>query len=251
MRERTDRPFDPFARTAHPAILGDVSSIADTMEEENAKIASLIPAEATIDAGIAALHNMAPMQDDSQKVTSIFNIPRNMTPPEPDPVEEPEPVKEPEPVAPAKEEEDEVPPEFTDEDVLPLLDALLTQGCAKYTFNIKGIEITLRSQFLWEDQMLMDYMDKQANADMNLKATGSFYFEVYSLATNIERIGGTYFPCITYGKPEELVKSYEDRVNFLKTLPSAFVTMITMKRIDFLKRVQYVVTNFERLIKVF
>lgn len=251
MREKTNRPFDPFARTSHPDILGDVSSITDTTEEENAKISSLIPTEATIDAGIAALHNMVPMQDDSQKVTSIFNLPRNMTPPEPEPVEEPEPATEPEPIVPTKEEEDDVPPEFTDEDVLPLLDALLTQGCAKYTFNIKGIEITLRSQFLWEDQMVMDYMDKQANTDMNLKATGSFYFEVYSLATNIERIGGTYFPCITYGKPEELVKSYEDRVNFLKTLPSAFVTMITMKRIDFLKRVQYVVTNFERLIKVF
>lgn len=251
MRERPGIPTDPFARSAHPSILGDVSSIADTMEADNEKISAFIPQAATIEAGINAIQHMVQDQDKSQHVTSVFNMPRVMPEPEPEP--QPEPVAPPvqEPVVPTKEEEDEVPPEFTDEEVLPLLDALLTQGCAKYTFNIKGIEITLRSQFLWEDQMLMDYMDKQANADMNLKATGSFYFEVYSLATNIERVGGTYFPCLTYGRPEELVKSYEDRVNFLKTLPSAFVTMITMKRIDFLKRVQYVVTNFERLIKVF
>ena len=251
MHDRINRQMDPFTRSAHPSILGDVSSIADTMEADNEKISAFIPQAATIEAGINAIQHMVQNQDESQHVTSVFNMPRVVSEPDSAPTPEPvttTPIETPEP---EKEETDEVPPEFSDEDVLPLLDALLTQGCAKYTFNIKGIEITLRSQFLWEDQMLMDYMDKQANSDMNLKATGSFYFEVYSLATNIERIGGTYFPCLTYGKPEELIKSYEDRVNFLKTLPSAFVTMITMKRIDFLKRVQYVVTNFERLIKVF
>lgn len=244
---------DPFQRPS-ASVLGEVSNTIDNSEEEAAKISSLIPSTATLKAGYEALQ--AEYEAQAQATSSVFNFPRvpateEVTPEEPKAPVTPavsEPVV---PAEPKQDESEEIPPEFEDEEVLPILDALLTQGCAKYTFNIRGIDVTLRSQYLWEDQMLMDYVDKQSGPNMNLKVTGSFYYEVYSLATNLERFGGTYFPALAYGKPEELTKSYEDRVNFLKTLPSALVTMITMKRIDFLKRVQFVVANFERLIKVF
>ena len=60
-----------------------------------------------------------------------------------------------------------------------------------------------------------------------------------------------WFPALPQGKPEELTASFEERVEFLKTLPSALISVIMLKRMEFLNKVNFVITNFDRLIKVF
>ena len=143
------------------------------------------------------------------------------------------------------------PPEFTDEEVLPILDALLTTGCAKYTSTIRGIPLVLRTQYFWEDQMVVQMADRKSGPDTNLRITGAVYYDMYALAANLETFGGAHFPSIAQGSPEELQKSFTDRVNYLQSLPSAIITIISMKRLEFLRKVNFVITNFDRLIEVF
>lgn len=142
-------------------------------------------------------------------------------------------------------------PQYKDEEVLPLLDSMLTRGYASETFHLRNdIPITLRCQFLWEDRMVFEHTDVGLK-DYSMRTTGSFLYDMYSLASNIEKIGGVYFKPIREGAPEELKKSFEDRVKFLETLPSPLISIIALKRIEFLKKLNYVINNHEKLLKVF
>lgn len=241
--------------------IGEASNIADTLEQETQKLSPFIPTQASTEEGMAKLMHMMRSEADAtypSPTKSVFENPYIVAEPEEAPVMEafkgpsiptPEPIvtkeSDPEP------EKDEDKPEFTDEEVLPILDALLTSGCAKLHTSIRGIPLTLRTQYFWEDQMVVQMADKKAGPDTNLRITGAVYYDMYALAANLEMFGGARFPALAQGTPEELQKSFEARVNYLQTLPSALITVISMKRLEFLRKVNFVISNFDRLIEVF
>lgn len=283
--------IDPFSRhkelkntreTYYNNSLGEASNITDNSEQETQKISQFIPTQASTEEGVAKLMQMmraeatgelAPNMGDSSNVKptpqSVFSNPYTapdtyrvvsdsdggeyvdtapaMKNPYPENVElDPNENSEK-----AVVDSTPVEPEFKDEEVLPILDALLTTGCAKYTTSIRGIPLTLRTQYFWEDQMVVQMADRKAGPDTNLRITGAVFYDMYALAANLETFGGAHFPSITQGSPEELQKSFTARVNYLQTLPSAVITIISMKRLEFLRKVNFVITNFDRLIEVF
>ena len=79
----------------------------------------------------------------------------------------------------------------------------------------------------------------------------AFYLQVYSLACNLEAMGDNVFPVSRVMTQEEQRKSFEDRVNFLLSLPTMLVNVIYNKRLEFVNKIQYVQENFDRLIKLF
>lgn len=281
--------IDPFARhqelkntrnTYYNESLGEASNITDNSEQEAQKISQFIPTQASTEEGVTKLMQMmraeatgeiAPgVPDQGAKPTpqSVFSNP--YTAPAPRIVSDadggeyidaapgmknplPENVELTESTPADKAIGDSTPegPEFKDEEVLPILDALLTTGCAKYTTSIRGIPLTLRTQYFWEDQMVVQMADRKAGPETNLRITGAVYYDMYALAANLETFGGAHFPSVTQGSPEDLKKSFMDRVNYLQTLPSAVITIISMKRLEFLRKVNFVITNFDRLIEVF
>lgn len=238
--------------------LGEASNLMDNYEAEQQALSPFIPAAATTEAGMDSITNF--LREEAHKQASVFQRPYA---PEPVPVPQiPQAVQpEPEPVLPKVElpklevpvttDGDSDKPEFTDEDVLPILDALLTSGCAKINYSIRGIPLTLRTQYFWEDQLVVKAADKMSGPDTNLRVTGAVFYDMYALAANLETFGGAHFPALPQGKPEELTTSFEERVEFLKTLPSALISVIMLKRMEFLSKVNFVITNFDRLIKVF
>lgn len=237
--------------------LGEASNLVDNYEAEQQALSPFIPAAATTEAGMDSITNF--LREEAHKQASVFQRPYAPEPapapqsvqPEPAPAPVPSKVEPPAAEVPVNTDGDSDKPEFTDEEVLPILDALLTSGCAKINYSIRGIPLTLRTQYFWEDQLVVKAADKMSGPDTNLRVTGAVFYDMYALAANLETFGGAHFPAIPQGKPEELTASFEDRVEFLKTLPSALISVIMLKRMEFLNKVNFVITNFDRLIKVF
>lgn len=247
--------------------LGEASNLMDNYEAEQQALQPFIPAAATTEAGMDSISNF--LREEVHKQASVFQRPYAPEPVVPNAAHaqipqavQPEPavlnqapvlpkVEPPKVDVPITTEGDDDKPEFTDEEVLPILDALLTSGCAKINYSIRGIPLTLRTQYFWEDQLVVKAADKMSGPDTNLRVTGAVFYDMFALAANLETFGGAHFPALPQGKPEELTASFEERVEFLKTLPSALISVIMLKRMEFLNKVNFVITNFDRLIKVF
>ena len=240
--------------------LGEASNLMDNYEAEQQALSPFIPAAATTEAGMDSISNF--LREEVHKQASVFQRPYAPEPTQIPQAVQPEPVvpnvapvrsqvEPPKIEVPVDTDGDSEKPEFTDEDVLPILDALLTSGCAKINYSIRGIPLTLRTQYFWEDQLVVKAADKMSGPDTNLRVTGAVFYDMFALAANLETFGGAHFPALPQGKPEELSASFEERVEFLKTLPSALISVIMLKRMEFLNKVNFVITNFDRLIKVF
>ena len=240
--------------------LGEASNLMDNYEAEQQALSPFIPAAATTEAGMDSISNF--LREEVHKQASVFQRPYAPEPTQIPQAVQPEPVvpnvapvrsqvEPPKIEVPVDTDGDSEKPEFTDEDVLPILDALLTSGCAKINYSIRGIPLTLRTQYFWEDQLVVKAADKMSGPDTNLRVTGAVFYDMFALAANLETFGGAHFPALPQGKPEELTASFEERVEFLKTLPSALISVIMLKRMEFLNKVNFVITNFDRLIKVF
>lgn len=235
--------------------LGEASNLMDNYEAEQQALQPFIPAAATTEAGMDSISNF--LREEVHKQASVFQRPYAPEPTQIPQAVQPEPelvlpkVEPPKLDVPVDTDGDGDKPEFTDEEVLPILDALLTSGCAKINYSIRGIPLTLRTQYFWEDQLVVKAADKMSGPDTNLRVTGAVFYDMFALAANLETFGGAHFPALPQGKPEELTASFEERVEFLKTLPSALISVIMLKRMEFLNKVNFVITNFDRLIKVF
>lgn len=273
---------DPFARPNQQPTkvidLGMTSNIDDNIEAERASMKDMIPSEATTDSGFNTMMNIlnAQKRADQENRTSPLtqNIPSSQSsnghyePPKvegagflgadsptysytPTPsslFEGPGTQDITEATPKGKEEEKKV--DYKDEDLLPILDSILTSGYASDTFYIRNNRVTLRTQFFWEDQYVMIKTDELANST-NLRQSMGFYMQVYALASNLESLGGTSFPVKRSMSKEEQEKSFNDRVEFLLSLPTVLVGVIFNKRTEFVNKIQYIQDNFDRLIKVF
>lgn len=255
---------DPFSRipnalTSSDAQLGDITNIDDKFEEEKAALSGFVPTEASTESGYRTMleilkkypsHDWEDTPTEPQQTREIkypnpvFNEPKQDTlETRIAPTEDKEPVKD-------VPEGAQATPEYKDEDLLPILDAILTSGFARDTFTIRNAKIKLRTQFFWEDQFVVEKTDKLAN-DTTLKQSMAFYLQVYSLACNLEAMGDNVFPVSRVMTQEEQRKSFEDRVNFLLSLPTVIVNIIFNKRMEFVNKIQYIQENFDRLIKLF
>ena len=139
---------------------------------------------------------------------------------------------------------------FEDNEVLPILDAILTSGYAKETYTIRNAKLVLRTQFFWEDQFVVEKTDELA-ASTHLKPSMNFYLQVYALAANLESFGSAVFPVSRMMNKEEQRKSFEERLDYLGSLPSVIVDILYRKRAEFIQKIAFIQENFDRLIKVF
>ena len=139
---------------------------------------------------------------------------------------------------------------FEDNEVLPILDAILTSGYAKETYTIRNAKLVLRTQFFWEDQFVVEKTDELA-ASTHLKPSMNFYLQVYALAANLESFGSAVFPVSRMMSKEEQRKSFEERLDYLGSLPSVIVDILYRKRAEFIQKIAFIQENFDRLIKVF
>ncbi len=139
---------------------------------------------------------------------------------------------------------------FEDNEVLPILDAILTSGYAKETYTIRNAKLVLRTQFFWEDQFVVEKTDELA-ANTHLKPSMNFYLQVYALAANLESFGSAVFPVSRMMNKEEQRKSFDERLDYLGSLPSLIVDILYRKRAEFIQKIAFIQENFDRLIKVF
>ena len=246
---------DPFSRIPNKAItdsqLGDITNIDDKFEEEKEALKGFVPSEASTESGYDTMLRILKKYPAAEPEESTYAAPIEE-------VKYPAPVfnempKKPEGVHSDTNQDGEPiekPVEYKDEDLLPILDSILTSGYARDTFTIRNAKIKLRTQFFWEDQFVVEKTDKLAN-DTTLKQSMAFYLQVYSLACNLEAMGDNVFPVSRVMTQEEQRKSFEDRVNFLLSLPTMLVNVIYNKRLEFVNKIQYVQENFDRLIKLF
>lgn len=141
-------------------------------------------------------------------------------------------------------------PTYTDDEVLPILDSILTRGYASESFFVRGAEVTLRSQFYWEDNLALRLTESQIGY-APLKDVVSSVYSRYVLASNLERFGGNYFPPITKGDPKDLEKSLTDRAEFLNGLPTLLIAVLWNHRVEFYNKLGFIEKNFDRLVKAF
>lgn len=141
-------------------------------------------------------------------------------------------------------------PTYTDDEVLPILDSILTRGYASESFFVRGAEVTLRSQFYWEDNLALRLTESQIGY-APLKDVVSSVYSRYVLASNLERFGGNYFPPLSKGDPKELENSLVERAEFLNGLPTLLIAVLWSHRVEFYNKLGFIEKNFDRLIKAF
>lgn len=249
-------------------LLGEVSNVPNTLESDRKKIEHLIPEEgnSSIDEGFQKMMNIlnkkAPAMEPVQQ-------PAQQQPQQQRPVlvaQQPQLQKE--QVQQSETTVSQINPQnkenqtpktqseilglnYKDEEILPLIDSILQKGYASESIYIRGNKVTFRSTFAWEEQEIVTRIDNKINDGISLKATGGYFYELYSLAANLEQFGANYFAPVTHGTEEDKRKSFDDRVNFLLGLSSTLLTIINIKRADFTNKMQFLVDNSDRLLKAF
>lgn len=255
---------DPFARTVNTdnqmQSIGDAESIGmitdmdDTHEKDMKEIENFIPSPASSELPVDKLDNLLrSVSDTSTKVKAmpmgigdLSDLEQKEEPVE-QPVKEQEPVIEKPEMNTATEDSE---PKFSDEELLPILDSILTKGYASYSFQIGKITAVMRTPFLWEDAMAIDLTERSISVN-TLRSTADYHYQNYLLAANLEAFGSGYFDPLRYGTQEELEKSFQSRVRVIQSLPTLVVQVLWKKRVEFFQRVNAVLNDFDRLIEVF
>lgn len=261
---------DPFARRKGPKKestspvqninctpdgLGKVSEVDDTLHDDLSKLEGLVPQEASLDEGYNKMLTIMGVDPKKAKTAqeSILNTLPKKTASDPldtpldglkitDPTD-PQVVKTPEPV---KEET----PTYTDEELLPYIDALFTLGYITDEFMMRGAKVVLKTTFTWEEQMVLTKLDEYTQ-DHRLNSAVDLMYQKFMLAAAIQTIGGASFKPIREGDPVQLEKHFDARVEVLNTLPTPIVQFLWTKYTNFAQKVSYATKEFERLIKVF
>lgn len=257
---------DPFARRKGPKKestspvqnvtpdgLGKVSEVDDTLRDDLSKLEGLVPQEASLDEGynkMLAIMGVDPKKAKTAQASILNTLPKKTAS---DPIgtaldgprmTNPQTVKAPEPV---KKEET---PTYTDEELLPYIDALFTLGYITDEFMMRGAKVVLKTTFTWEEQMVLTKLDEYTQ-DHRLNSAVDLMYQKFMLAAAIQTIGGASFKPIREGDPVQLEKHFDARVEVLNTLPTPIVQFLWTKYTNFAQKVSYATKEFERLIKVF
>lgn len=247
---------DPFARRKGPKKestspvqnikctpdgLGKVSEVDDTLRDDLSKLEGLVPQEASLDEGYNKM--LAIMGVDPKKAKTAQERRQLGTALDGPRMTDPQTVKTPEPV---KEET----PTYTDEELLPYIDALFTLGYITDEFMMRGAKVVLKTTFTWEEQMVLTKLDEYTQ-DHRLNSAVDLMYQKFMLAAAIQTIGGASFKPIREGDPVQLEKHFDARVEVLNTLPTPIVQFLWTKYTNFAQKVSYATKEFERLIKVF
>lgn len=148
--------------------------------------------------------------------------------------------------APVEPEEDK--PEFTDDELLAVLDSVLNAGYALDSFKIRDTAIVLKSRFSWEDLKAV----KQAEmASMGSSLGANLSLSYAMLAGSIVRFGDNVFQVINEGTTEQLDNSYKERYNFVTSLPGMLAELLIQKESKLNRKLASVVKDFDRLITLF
>lgn len=238
-----------------PDVLGKVSEVDDTLSDDLTKLEGLVPQEATLEDGynkMLAIMGVDPKKAKTAQGSILNTLPKETAS---DPLDNPltgskitDPTvpqtgKIPEPV---KEET----PTYTDEELLPYIDALFTLGYITEEFMMRGAKVVLKTTFTWEEQMVLSKLDEYTQ-DHRLNSAVDLMYQKYMLAAAIQTIGGASFKPIREGDPVQLEKHFDARVDVLNTLPTPIVQFLWTKYTNFAHKVGYATQEFERLIKVF
>lgn len=137
---------------------------------------------------------------------------------------------------------------FKPEDTLPILDSLLQSGYALDTFQIRKINVVLRSRFGWEEEAGWRAFE---SVGAQVRAAQDRSLMTAMLAGSLVEYGPHKFPPINTGTQEELNKSYQDRLTFVNSLPALVITLLLQKLTEFEAKQAYVAENFDSLTKDF
>lgn len=137
---------------------------------------------------------------------------------------------------------------FKPEDTLPILDSVLQNGYALDTFQIRKINVVLRSRFGWEEEAGWRAFE---SVGAQVRAAQDRSLMTAMLAGSLVEYGQHKFPPMNTGTQEELNKSYQDRLNFVNSLPALAITLLLQKLTEFEAKQAYVADNFDSLTKDF
>ena len=139
-------------------------------------------------------------------------------------------------------------PEFTDEELLPILDAILCKGYAYESFKLRNVNVALKSRFSWEELRAL----KAAESQGFVMAMGGNLALTYSmLAGALMQYGGDVFQPINEGTDDELDKHYKERFDYIRGLPAVVNDILINKEAKFNRKLAAVVKDFDRLVQAF
>ena len=137
---------------------------------------------------------------------------------------------------------------YKDEDVLPMLDALLQHGYALSTFKLRDKEIILRTRFTWEEQYIYQHLEaSHIQTALNYQREYAFI----TIAASIVKYGDYVFEPKNQGKDDELIESIAKRYEFVRSLNSVITDIIQLKLQEFDDKQRYIIAHFDDLLKAF
>lgn len=141
-----------------------------------------------------------------------------------------------------------LPKAYPKEDILPILDSLLQHGYALETFSIRNTNVVLRSRFGWEEEASVKAVE---SSNSNIRIGQERLFILSLLAASLVEYGKAKFPPINSGTKEELEKNYENRLSFVRSLPTTITDILIARLQEFDRKQAYMVENFDKLSKDF
>ena len=148
----------------------------------------------------------------------------------------------------AKEDSVEnTPPEYRKEELLPMLDTLLQHGYVLTEFSIRSTKVVLRSRFAWEDQEMFTRMDR---AKLDTALAYQQRFTLLSIAAGLVSYGTKVFEPINSNK-EKMSASFDERVEFVESLPTIVTDIIYQKWHKFNSMHGYMVSHIDELMTDF
>lgn len=136
------------------------------------------------------------------------------------------------------------PPAFKREELLPMLDSLLQNGYVITEFSIRSTKVVLRSRFAWEDQEIFSRLDVD-------KPTTAIAFQqkmqMYTLAASLARYGSNIFEPVNQVDK----KNFDERLEFLLSLPTLVTDIVYKKWFEFDAKSRYTIEHIDELLKDF
>ena len=139
-------------------------------------------------------------------------------------------------------------PEYDKEELLAIVDSLLYHGYAVEQFNLRRINVVLKSRFAWEDLEIVELVEQSTL--MSDQGTQVLLGQAF-VASALVEFGTDKFPPRNSGTKEELKKDFMDRVEFVKSLSANVVSIIETKLREFDAKQNYVTKHFDELLKDF
>jgi hypothetical protein len=138
--------------------------------------------------------------------------------------------------------------DYTRDEILPLMDSLLQNGYAIYSFRIKNMEVILRTRFTWEEQYIYKHME---SAKLETALSYQREFSIALMAASLAQYGQYQFEVLNHGSKEALEKNFKDRYEFVLSLNNVVTDIIQKKLYDFDDKQRYLIANFDELLQDF